>query len=145
MGRIADELVIRAPRQGDVGYISKCWKESFYAFGLVSWAPKFAYFAEMDKRVPDLLARSRVLVAANPADDDHIIGWVCGSPPVVHYVYVRREYQNKRVATRLLRELGIGAGQVFASHWTRPAETLFEKPGVVYAPLAIEESYRAAS
>ena len=52
------------------------------------------------------------LVAVNPCEDDHILGWACAEPAlhVLHFAWTRHfpthMFRRQGIATALVRELG---------------------------------------
>ena len=58
--------------------------------------------------VESLVARSTVVVAADPEDHDIVYGWVAFEGDVLHYVCCKPRWQRLGIATHLLRDfLGI--------------------------------------
>lgn len=130
-------IIYRGPRQGDVAYISKAWKESLrsemmFEYGNLDPMP---FYKEMDRRVPRLLSRSTVVVACNPADEDHILGWIAAEGQVVHYVFVRRAWRSKGLAQRLLDEAGVSRDRyIYGTHRTIASSKLYRILKARYTP-----------
>lgn len=64
------------------------------------------YYAIERPRVIRMLERSRVLVAANPADDWQIYGWIAASGDRMHFVYTKYPYRRASIASRLFDAAG---------------------------------------
>lgn len=63
---------------------------------------------------------TKIAVAVNPFDDNHIFGWAAidAESRCIHFVYVRSPYRNQYVAMRLLVSLGVDTSKkMTASSW----------------------------
>lgn len=65
----------------------------------------------LNDRVDLILNRkdTRVLITAWDEHPDVILGYLVYAPGVVHYIWVRKEERGHRIATRMLRHIGITA------------------------------------
>ena len=69
---------------------------------------------------------ARVLVLANPDRPEQVLAWVCfelrdGDLPAVHYVFCKRPFRCKGLATTLLASVGIEKGRFVYTHKTHDA------------------------
>jgi len=70
-------------------------------------------------RFSGLWLRAKFVLAVDPEDAQHILGWLCHEGPSVHYVYVKSTYRGQGLARSLLAAAGLGnASALYASHWT---------------------------
>lgn len=81
-----------------------------------------------------MLSRGLVLVAADRVDPDTIFGWLCAEVVnedlVVHFIYVRKAFQDHGVGTTLIRELiemEPDADRVIYTHQTKAGRRWAEK------------------
>lgn len=97
------------------GHIIGSWLHSYLESSrLCARIRRGTYFAEQEPRIHRLIDRSIVLVASNPADPWHAYGFVVAEPPgLLHYVYVKPMYRRQKVASRLLKAVGLTEGFEF--------------------------------
>lgn len=143
-----NEVVLREMRSDDVPLITRSWKDNYrFSSPDSSWLTSRQecsryYFKEMNARVERLLERSAVIVACNPVDSDHVLGWACasneGGQRVMHYVWVRDAFRRLGIARTMLGALGFGSPPIVVSHWTKMCESLQENVPLKYCP-----SYRS--
>lgn len=93
---------------------------------------------------------ARLWLAFVPDDADPMfVGWICASPGVLHYVYVKRNFRRKRIASSLLHDViahGFDAPRPLSSCsvMTWPwVERWLGRNGVNYQPTAKEEHEQA--
>jgi GNAT superfamily N-acetyltransferase len=117
-------LVIRSGAIDDVNCIINDWAASYKESPEVQEMDPEVYKVEQRARIFRLLGASKVSVACDPDNHSKILGWVVhgwdkgAQAPIVHYMYVKREFRLARVGTRLMRHIGWVPGQVvWATHW----------------------------
>jgi hypothetical protein len=132
------DVKLREMRPSDEAFIANSWKESFRWSPSVRWIPNGPYFGEMNKRVRDIVARAKVLVACNPVADDHIVGWCCTEGNVLHYVYVKTPLRGNGYAMALIeRSFGSIPSPVRVTHWTEHCERFARSHQWLYTPSAL--------
>jgi hypothetical protein len=120
------------------------------------------YFDEHGPVIEQLLDRTRVVVACNPARDYQVIGYVVAEPstshPVpnlLHWVFVKSPYRwdasaehHPRIGTALMEQAfgeywNTYGPPVLCSHWTSQASHLARKWRLAYDPFpfALEEPH----
>jgi hypothetical protein len=138
------EVAFRPAEGGDVGYIVTGWLESFHDANPEARLVRFArYKNPMRRRIKEILETAHVLMACDPADPDHLYGFICfekiGLAPVIHYVYVsqlRRSVGLARgLATEALRILG-GSAWAEYTHHTYVGGRIATAHGIEFNPFA---------
>jgi GNAT superfamily N-acetyltransferase len=94
-----------------MAWVFKSWLESYHQDGIDvrgsrMGGPDGGYSAAMTLRMRRLVERSRVYVAVEPDDGDHLLGFAiveAGYVPVVHFVYVKARRRKHGLAAALLR------------------------------------------
>lgn len=140
------------------------FKISDFPFIVSSWAKSYKMMSYFAKRVnhetffvhhPQIISgildlpMTKVHVAVSPDDPDQIIGYCVASAVrapdedkqavVLHYIFVKKEFQKVGVGKRLVSELNIRDGdEVSFTHWTYPVDELTKKyPTWVYNPYLV--------
>lgn len=100
-------LQLRFGQSTDLNFIYNSWLKSvadtFFAHGM----PKKIYYDLHAEVIKDLLECSRVIVAVNPEDSEHIFGFIVYHPDyqhnrlILHFVYVKQPYRQLGVANKL--------------------------------------------
>lgn len=111
-------LPVRPAREGDMAFVAMSWRASF--------EPRFTfdrdhYRAEMDRTIGKLCARGQVIVAHDPEDDDHLVGFAVVSVDgrELHYVYVKQQFRGQGIARDMLKGFAIDS-YTFLSPTARP-------------------------
>jgi len=125
-------FAIRGGRAEDVAYIVDSWVRSYQYDQRTSCPGGLGEYFETQKQViATCLQTSQVLVAyptapAEVADENHVLGWACFRPSVIHYVFVRPTggLRGQGIATALLEQWrALSPGRLFTSHsLLRPAD-----------------------
>lgn len=128
---------LRPSCDGDLGFLISSWSESWHRgspdMRLVRFA---AYKNPMRRRVLMLVERSTVVVACDPEDNSHILGWACvekrAGAAVVHYVYTVQTRREHGLAATMLRHasglLGCSGGWSY-SHATYVGQRAANRQG----------------
>lgn len=134
MTSLSDFVSVRDMREGDLNFIRSSWLRSNARTVPQALVPSDAYFELHWEVAMGLLERPavRCVMATDPNDDDHLVGWACGEPagaarrPLLHFAYVKKPFRRHGVA-RLLVERAVGAQlrDVTATHL--PTEGLRQK------------------
>lgn len=123
MSELLAQVSVRFAVETDLNFVRSAWLRSHRAH--CEWAPKGEYFALHHDVVEGLLVRGTTLLAVNAADEDQILGFVCGESrhetPILHYVYVKRAFRGNGVAMVLVSALLGGTPQeIIATHSPAP-------------------------
>jgi len=127
----------------DIPFIFRSWLMSAKEQALLARIPEQVFFHHHHAILEDLWQDTSVLwtVAANPADSTFIYGFAAvqmtDTIPIVHYVYVRKNFRRLGIGSALLRAFKIVSGTtVFASHYSGAGKQLCKKLDVlrVYNP-----------
>jgi hypothetical protein len=117
-------ILLRDARPEDEAVIMRAWLVGFHKGG--DWprrVPKERYFREHKATVQRLLAKSLTIVACNPEREWQVLGFLCYSGPVLHWVYVKQMYRGERgmgVATAMWHTAWEPR---VCSHWSRAAKS----------------------
>ena len=99
-------LVVRDIKPSDTNYILATWSKGILRECPFRWMSSVVwrkYHAIMEQ----LLQKAGVVVAANPEDEDHIIGYGIFSHfdvPVLHWVYVKNKFRGRGIAKGIVQE-----------------------------------------
>lgn len=116
-------VIFRPMVPTDRGFVSSKWLRSFKGAPTVRGVSQQTFFYFQHKIMAHLVARSRVVIACNREDPDHLYGFACfeqdGPTVVLHYLFVRKGLRGQRVGTAILREvLRSAEAPVAALVWT---------------------------
>ena len=109
-------LLIREATPGELSLIKSSWFKSFRQSSRVR--PDLYSFWQ-NKVIDDLTARHPPIVATLESVPDEVLGWVCRTSDLAHYVYVKHDYRRRGVATALV------AGVKEYTHRTKVGDALF--------------------
>jgi len=137
------EFVLREAGQPDMPYVLSSWISSYRDHTLsrlVRAIPSPEYHPRWNRIAQDLIARSRVLLAAAPEDESVILGWICfeeSRPRRLHYLHVKRAFQRLGLARALMAAADIDLRDetpVLYSHKTTPLEACRPPQSWTFAP-----------
>lgn len=120
-------IEIREATDADFPFILDSWRKSYREVHATRF-PKIPFGPIFDERTKRLRGRANWLVACAPDDRDYIFGWICGEPPMLHYVYVKKPYRGYGVAKRLIMS-DWGVSVPGATHWTPLAQKVYNPKG----------------
>lgn len=136
---------LRPMRPDDRAFVAKTWKETVQFSPVYKWMVSRmgtgVFFHEMNPRVDSLIAEAQTVVAANPEDSDHILGWACAGQAVLHFVYVRQSFRGNGLATAMVRNLFSGnvPDPLRCTHFTHDAEAWQQRHRLWYMPSILGE------
>lgn len=118
-------FMVRPYNDTDVPFITNSWLKSAHSCGTSYHVRNTIYYKGMVPLINKLIDRAGVLVVCDPAAPNVIIGWMCAEwidvghkdEPVIHYIYVKRDFRGFRIAKHLY-DLMAGPLRVvpFATH-----------------------------
>lgn len=109
--------LIRDGVADDLNFILDSWVKSYgpspyaRAMGRVG-SPKELFYVRAEARARALIQVCPVKLACDASDPDVIIGWACGAPPFLHYVFVKTHFRHNGIAKHLLSSLGFKENEV---------------------------------
>lgn len=119
-------LPVRVARDTDIAFIVDAWKRSYEGAAAVKMCDREFYRIEMERLIKRLFGRDGVstLIAYDPDDDDHMVGFACftvhnPSRAELHYIYVKKDFRGKGIARRLLEGVPVES-YTFLSPTARP-------------------------
>ena len=110
------------------------WLKSYQTSSIhAKGIPKDLFFAEHHRLIERIFERDPVVrLAVLPDDHDVVLGWVVGTPGIVHYVYVKPSFRRYGIARALLKPFG---DKFTYTHATYVLRDLYPRlDGCVYNP-----------
>lgn len=115
---MSNKFEIRNANAGDVAFIFSSWINSYNDANYESKRTRTSIEKpEKHLEIEELIRNpnTTVVVACNPEDPDQFFGFACGTTVqdpvskvqylVLHYVYVKQNFRNKKLATSLIQSL----------------------------------------
>jgi GNAT superfamily N-acetyltransferase len=96
---------IRPAAEADLRFIFDSWIESYRRSKYTRDLAGIIYRNEHSPRIRSALSRCKVLVACDKSDENQIAGYVVFEPPILHYLYVKREMRRFGVGTLLAQQV----------------------------------------
>ncbi len=92
----------------DESFILNSWMKSYIYNRVRSWRHVSIERAEAGHRpvVERLMRDAPIRCAVDPESPATIWGWACTEGPCLHFVYVKKKFRNKGIATALLSDAG---------------------------------------
>lgn len=106
----------------DLGFIFGTWRDTFRESQWAGVVPNHLYRDTMDEMIRGLLTRgAKVMLATNPSDNSHLVGFICyetplDHPPVLHYLFVKDAFRGYGAGKQLLERAGFRRDLAF--HYT---------------------------
>ena len=96
--------VVRRPMiEGDKPFIYSTWRnQAFYGAVNPHTQPSKIFFKKMTVLIKEILSESRPLVACLESDPDLVIGYSVSKGTHLYWVYVKKDYRNKGIASLLV-------------------------------------------
>ena len=83
------------PAGSVLAFVLNSWLESYRERGrAVHEIDRPTFYRTHHPEVTRLVERNRLAFATLDADPDAYLGWACGAPGVLHYVYVKHAYRE---------------------------------------------------
>ena len=135
--------------EADVPYVAKTWVESYrrespWTKGMTNGI----YYPAHRQLVNQIIATSPVLVACNPQNASHLVGFCCAERRcgvlTVHYLAVKYPFRGFGVARMLMKGFEYDEKEpVVCTHWTYAAATHHKKGyPIVYNPYIMFSEYK---
>lgn len=109
-------ILVRPVTENDWPYIKDSWRTTL---ALAHNVPQNrGWRSKISMRIDRLFERGATfLVACDPDDHTHILGWACFEKPLIHYVLVKHVYRGQGIARQLLSAFADQA-IIYCSEWT---------------------------
>lgn len=128
-------------RYEDKDFIYSSWLRSYRPSKANVGLDSDVYYERHSNRINAILQRAgtRVVVASNPEDDDHLFGYIVfeiqATKTILHYIYVKQSYRQLGLARRMLEILDAGQ-KLTASHYPANDKIFakFRSKGINYDP-----------
>lgn len=115
----------------DHDFICSSYLNSTYYNSLdrtVRLVKKIDHDKAMDKKINALVAESVVLVATPENDSDLIVGYILFGFDILHYCYVKKDFRQMGVASRLLKETDLNSSfEVTSTHLSKFSHLILSK------------------
>jgi hypothetical protein len=102
-------ISIREALDTDASFIFRTWLRSYRTSLFARQMSNETYYGNHKVLVEAALRGCRVIVAVDPEDPDHIIGWSCFLPSsdlvTVHYVFVKEQFRGMGIMKILLQQV----------------------------------------
>lgn len=125
----------------DRAFIVPTWSDSWHDESReVRDLPFRVYRERMFRRLDRILDRVGVegFAAVLPDDETHVLGYIVGEGPILHYVFVREGRRGYGIARELVATWALTHPCVEASHDTKHGARIRRALNVTYNPLAVE-------
>ena len=142
-----DNLLIRQAMSGDANLIINSWLASFRDGDMVQGVPNQIYYNRHHKVVESILSRATVTVLCDQSAPEVIFAWICWenfeNGIVIHYAYVKQEFRNARLMSRLIEAIfdSEEPSVVFCTHRVKPMGFEFRKRGWIYNPYLLAKDF----
>lgn len=93
--------LFRNLRPSDESFVYSSWLRSYRDSPAMAGVPNTVYYAEVHDCIENVLKRATVLVAANEADSDQILGYVVYEPGVLYFTYVKHPFRGNGIGKAL--------------------------------------------
>lgn len=116
---------IRPMADTDRSFVIAAWlnnyrRESYFAARVTDKVFFYHHHAIVER----LLARSRVLIACDPSDENEIVGYIVWEPGVLHWVYVKKAFRKFGIGRSLLSATDL-PDDLAGVHITHPTKLWF--------------------
>lgn len=112
-------ITFREANETDLPFIMNSWLKSYYPFSQRAPEPRY-YFEGHRKLLDRVYRRSKILVACNPEDTEHIFGYVVHEPKAEHQIYhwcfVKFAFRNMGLARSLIERTREPNQPLFFTH-----------------------------
>lgn len=118
----------------DLNFVTSSWLKSFRGSAMFKGIPNESYYRDHQNLIKDILVRADTLIAANPEDEEQILGWICTEhETVMHYIYVKEPFRHLGIAAGLIQTaLDLVETNIYYTHYDKSVRVLI--PGAIYNP-----------
>ena len=117
----------------DLNLIRASWFKSF-ADDRDTRIRRDVFDREQNTLIDRLLKAQLPIVVTLKAVPEEVLAWVCRSPDIVHYVYVKHAFRRQGIAKMLIRDAK------YYSHETKSGHKLFAGSAVLFNPFTAFEA-----
>lgn len=111
---------IRFYQESDFSFVKNSYMRSFRNSNLTRFIPSEIYNPKQSKLFDNLFAKSKILLAVNPTNENQILGYIVYNPikNCVHYVYVKNCFRGNGIASALVKKVLNPEADSFITHLT---------------------------
>ena len=136
--------IMRGLRESDTAMILDSWLRSGLQYPIFTSevgrppirlrVPGTLLLSQSRTLLKSLIPRSQVLVLCDPADEDHIMGWICFEKenPCLHFLFIKFNFRRMGMGRRLLLETGLP--KECEVSWRTPALNFFNEHNWTWNP-----------
>lgn len=132
------DYILRPYSVEDLAFIRSSWANSYYDGNKDHKLIPPQDFHNSHRALIDRFFQrptSTVIIACNPNDINHILGWIAieilPSAAVVHYVYVKQAFKGEKLASKLLSNVPTNK-PIVITHMTERASRILAKKYLKY-------------
>ena len=139
--------IMRGLRDSDTAMILDSWLRSGLQYPIFTSecgrppirlrVPGTLLLSQSRTLLKSLIPRTQVLVLCDPADKDHIMGWICYEKenPCLHFLFIKFNFRRMGMGKRLLLETGLPESpEECEVSWRTPALNFFNNHTWVWNP-----------
>lgn len=130
-------ISFRRARLEDGNFVFSSWLKSYRGSDFAKHMTNDVYYGHHKSIVAALIAKSIILVACNPEDENQVFGYIVFEHErgcLVHWLYVKYTYRKLGVANALIGQLPNGSGGITLTHIGRSFQELKAKYNLEYNP-----------
>lgn len=129
---------IREAIQPDIPFVYSSWLHQHSHSAFASGVSKSTFFSNHRRIIDKLIQKTDIYVACDAADTSVMYGFICGEVhewPLVHYIYVKKNFRGYGIARLLLEQLGWSPEkEVVSSHFFAAKPLRIAGKKVLYNP-----------
>lgn len=115
-------VAFRPGKKEDRNYILSTWSKGVVGEPPFKWMAKSAWKRHHGVMESLIDGKAKVVVASNPSDEDHILGYAVYDDEAVHWLYVKKKFRGFGLGSELLEiatDGGVGKRPIRYTHYCR--------------------------
>jgi len=135
--------MLRDAIQEDLAFVYNSWLKQYRNSPFTVGMGNDLYYSQHRRVIDAILNKSDIKVICDAEDTNKIYAWACGEKfdtPLMHFIYVKRDYRGKGLSKMLLSEFGWEEGShVVSTHYLKLKGKDFSIGGtnIIYNPYLI--------
>ena len=106
-----NQIALNTIDENTRNFVIDTWIRSYRKSPYSKGIPTQIYYPYQRAIIESLIDQSQTLVASNINDEDQLIGYICfekTTPPILHYLYVKKIFRRLGVAKQMLKQIDQG-------------------------------------
>lgn len=128
--------------EADIAFVRSSWIRSMSDAAAYRWLPEPVLQRVMHARIERWLAQGRCRVAHAPEDANQLLGFICATPELVLYAYVKQPMRRMGLARAMVESVQGHSRVVYAAHWGDVCEEIGKKYPLFYQPSRLQDARR---